>query len=64
MYVPVNSKLLEDQQNFMSLDAALGVRTRRYGIYLSLVIHLVTIVIRRMTMKAMRGAEYIVGCGD
>ena len=68
MYVPENSKLLEDQRKFMSLNATLMYASKRTYPEISFAVVYLSHRYNHATeddyAKAMRVAEYTVGCGD
>ena len=66
MYVPENSKLLEDQRKFMSLNATLMYASKRTNPEISFAVVYLSSRYNRATeddyAKVLRVAEYIVGC--
>ena len=68
MYVPENSKLLDDQRKFMSLNATLMYASKRTYPEISFAVVYLSSRYNKATeddyAKAMRVAEYVAGCGD
>ena len=68
MYVPEDSKLLEDQRKFMSLNATLMYASKRTYPEISYPVVYLSSRYNKATeddyAKAMRVAEYIAGCGE
>ena len=68
MYLPEDSKLLEDQRKVMSLNATLMYASKRTYPEISFAVVYLSSRYNRATKddyaKAFSVAEYIVGCGD
>ena len=68
MYVPGDSKLLDDQRKFMSLNATLMYASKRTYPEISFAVVYLSSRYNKATeddyAKAMRVAEYVAGCGD
>ena len=68
MYVPENSKLLDDQRKFMSLNATLMYASKRTYPEISFAVVYLSSRYNKATeedyAKAMSVAEYVAGCGD
>ena len=68
MYAREDSKLLEGQRKFMSLNATLMYASKRTYPEISFAVVYLSSLYNKATeddyAKAMRVAEYIVGCGE